>query len=172
LDLGAASKQTKGAVVMFTWTSETVVGRDPASVGRLLSDPARWPEWTDMKDVSILTEGPLRVGSQVRATMGSGPLRTTVTWEATALDPARLVAFRTISSGRLGIDGTYRLAELPDGRTTVHAEGTVTMRGFLRLLEPLLRREIRAGEARELERLRALVEAEGRAANGPIAVSA
>jgi uncharacterized protein YndB with AHSA1/START domain len=159
-------------MVMFTWAAETVVARDPASVGRLLVEPARWPEWTDMTDVKIHTEGPLRVGSRVSASMGSGPLKSRVTWEVTELDPERVLSFRMIASGRLGMDGTYRLEALPGGRTRVRVEGRVITRGFLRLLEPFLRGEVRAGEARELERMRAFVEAEGRTANGPVPVSA
>jgi uncharacterized membrane protein len=125
-----------------------------------------------MRDVRVLTEGPMRAGSRVQATMGSGPLKSSVTWELTAFDPARLVSYQAVSDGRLGIDGIYRLAELPDGRTQVTAGFTVRTHGILRVLEPLLRGEVKAGEAAELERMKVLLEAEAVGAEWRVPVSA
>ena len=150
---------------MFTFTAETEVGRDPESVSDFLTDPRRFHEWTDMRDGRLLTEGPPRVGTRLSATMGSGFLTTDMTWELAAFEPGRLVDYRTVSDGQLRMDATYRLDAQETGRTRVRVDGSVRLRGALRLLEPLLRAEIRRGEARELERAKALLEGEAASAD-------
>jgi hypothetical protein len=165
------SGDRKEGVTMFTFTAETVVAREPAVVGRFLGDAERFADWTDMREVRVLTEGPLGAGSRVEATIGSGPLRSKAIWELTVFEPERQVSYRVVSAGRLALDGDYRLSGLPDGRTRVTADFTVRTHGILRVLEPLVRGELRSGETRELERMKAILEAEAVPAAGRAAAS-
>ena len=72
--------------------------------------------------------------------------------------PARRIGWRTVGGGSL--PGRHA----PRARAAVRTDapsagpGEMGFRGPLRLLEPLIAAEARAGEARELERLRSLLE--------------
>ena len=57
------------------------------------------------------------------------------------------------------------LEPVPKG-TSLHYYGEITMRGWRRILEPLLRAEVQAGERKEVERLKALVEGAAASARG------
>ena len=59
---------------MFSFTAQVQIDREPAVVGNFLLEPMRWPEWTDMRDVRVLTEGPIGLGMRARATIGTGLL--------------------------------------------------------------------------------------------------
>jgi len=153
---------------MYRFSAQVEIDREPLVVGRFLLDPERWPEWTDMRDVQVLTEGPVGRGMRARATLGSGLLKSEATWELTAAEPERLVRFETISMGRFSIDGTYRLEPLGGERTRVTFDGTLHSRGALRLLEPLMRGEVRAEETRELERMKGILEAQPGGSGAPV----
>jgi hypothetical protein len=157
---------------MFTFTAQVEVGREPAEIGRFLLDPMRWPEWTDMRDVRVVTAAPSGLGMRARATLGSGPLKSDVTWELTAAEPERLITYQTVSTGRFGMDGTYRLERLAGGRTRVTIDGIVRTRGVLRLLEPLFRSEVRSNEAKELERMKVILEAQASHSETPVQATA
>jgi hypothetical protein len=157
---------------MFSFTAQVEIEREPAVVGNFLLEPMRWPEWTDMRDVRVLTEGPIGLGMRARATIGSGLLKSDVTWELTAAEPERLITYQTVSTGRFGMDGTYRLERLAGGGTRVTIDGVVRTRGVLRVLEPLFRSEVRASEAKELERLRGILEAQASRSVAPAQATA
>ena len=57
------------------------------------------------------------------------------------------------------MDGSIRLAPAGPGVTKVDYHVDIRTRGVLRLLEPLLRGEMAGNEARELDRLKARLEA-------------
>jgi len=88
-----------------------------------------------------------------------GPIRTSLQLEFERVEPERLVAWRTISNSPIRWHGEYRLS--PDGAaaTSLSQSGTLTFHGLWRLLEPIAGAEIRQGEIKELERLKAVVEA-------------
>jgi hypothetical protein len=157
---------------MFTFTAQVEIEREPAEVGNFLLEPMRWPEWTDMRDVHVLSEGPFGLGMRVRATLGSGLLKSDVTWELTAAEPERLITYQAVSMGRFGMDGTYRLERLTGSGTRVTIDGVVRTRGVLRLLEPLFRGEVRAGEAKELERMKGILEAQASHSAAPARATA
>jgi hypothetical protein len=145
---------------MFRFSGEVVIDRPAVDIGSFLADFDRYPEWTDMGRTRRLTEGPVGPGTRAEGMMGSGPMRVAMTWEITRYDPGRILAYRTVSKGVLGMDGSYLLEPITPASTRVKAEGTVRTRGLLRLLEPLIKGEIRRGESRELERMKAILEAE------------
>src|SRR5262245_13820817 len=105
-----------------------------------------------------LTDGPLRAGSQLEVTFGMGPLKARVGLELERVEPGREMTFTTVS-GPIRWAGGYTLTPAPAGGTQVSQEGELRFLGAWRLLEPLVGAEISKGEIKELERLKAAVEA-------------
>jgi uncharacterized protein YndB with AHSA1/START domain len=142
---------------MLRYASRVIVDRPPDVVFSYLVEPARQALWTDVP-MRKLTEGPLATGSRMEVSFGMGPLKTRVGLELTAVEAGRRMAFTTFS-GPIRWEGEYRLAESGDGATEVSQEGQLEFRGLWRLAEPLVGAEISRGEVKELERLKAVVEA-------------
>lgn len=144
---------------MIRYASRTVIDRPVAEVFAALLDPARYGLWTDMVDVAF-DPGPPGVGSrgQFRLAKGpiKGPLRTTIE----ELVPDRRVVFR-IDHPALAWRSISEVEPDGDG-TCLHYGGEVRLRGWRRLLEPLLAGEVRSEEQREALRLKALLEGEPR----------
>ena len=94
----------------------------------------------------------------MEGTFGMGPLKATIGLELTAVEPGRRMAFRSFS-GPIRWEGGYSLNGSPSGGTDISQEGQLTFTGLWRLLEPIVGAEISRGEVKELERLKAVVEA-------------
>lgn len=94
----------------------------------------------------------------MEVTFGMGPVKATVGLELTAVEPGQRMEFRSFS-GPIGWEGEYKLE--PDGTATTRVSQTGQLRfsGLWRLLEPIVGAEIRRGEIKELERLKAVAEA-------------
>jgi hypothetical protein len=119
-------------------------------------EPAKQALWSDVP-MRPLTEGPPREGSRLEVTFGMGPIKARIGLEITALDPGKRMTFRTFS-GPIRWDGEYRLTPAGAG-TQVSQEGRLQFSGLWRLVEPIVGAEISRGEVKELERLKAAVEA-------------
>jgi hypothetical protein len=142
---------------MLRYASEVTVDRSPDVVFSYLIEPARQALWTDVP-MRKLTDGPLATGSRMEISFGMGPLKARVGLELTAVEAGRRMAFTTFD-GPIRWDGEYRLEGTADGGTQVSQEGQLEFRGLWRLAEPLVGREITREEVKELERLKAVVEA-------------
>lgn len=118
-----------------------------------------WPSWrNDVVEGRMLTDGPLQVGSQAR---GVGLLlgrRITIDVEITALQPAAEFGYRPIA-GPLRTNNLYTFKAQDDG-TLVILTDEIRMRGFARVLEPLMPALVRSGYRKNLEGLKAVLEAQ------------
>jgi hypothetical protein len=94
----------------------------------------------------------------VEVEFGKGPLRAKIGLEMVAVELDRRLAFTTFAPGSIHWEGAYTLDALPTGGTRLSQAGTLRFRGWWRLLEPIVGAEIRAGEIKELERLKTIVE--------------
>jgi hypothetical protein len=95
----------------FATTAEIAAPR--SDVWSVLTDIARWPEWTDSVEWVDL-HGPalaLGVSAVVRQ-----PRLPVATWTVTALDPGRSFTWVTRAGG-VRTTGFHVLGDLPDGRT-------------------------------------------------------
>jgi uncharacterized protein YndB with AHSA1/START domain len=151
---------------MIHYSSEVTIARPPRVVYEALLDPDLYSEWTDMVDVSFDGGDAARVGMRGRFRLAKGPFKGTLEMELTELEPDRRVVFHVTHPD---LDWTAVSTLTPAGAgTRLTYAGDFRLLGWRRLLEPLVGREVRRGEAAEAVRLKTLLEA----GPGPAAPSA
>jgi carbon monoxide dehydrogenase subunit G len=144
---------------MVAYSTDTFIDRPPEQVFPYITDPGQHAAWMDVAEARALDGQPAKVGSRVAAVVAWGPIRLNTEWEVSELEPDRRYGFRT-TRGPMDWAGAFTIE--PEGTgSRVASSGAVEFRGFLRLLQPLMAGEVRSGEARELRRLKALVEGGG-----------
>lgn len=143
---------------MIRYSSEVTIARPPRAVYEALLDPGRYGEWTPMTDMAFNDDGPRRVGQRGHFRMTEGPIKGRLDLEIVELEPDRLIVLHVthpsldwLSVNTLRADG--------QGTRLTYA-GRLSLRGWRRLLEPIMGGEIRRGEASEALRLKALLEGE------------
>ena len=141
---------------MLSYESQVHVDRPPAAVYPYLIEPERQALWSDVP-MKQLSEGSLQVGSRMEVSFGMGLIKAVVGLEIAELEPGRRMAFRSFS-GPIRWDGEYRLSPSSANGTELQQEGRLTFTGLWRLLEPIAGAEIKSGEVKELEKLKAVVE--------------
>jgi hypothetical protein len=107
--------------------------------------------------MEVLTPGPWRTGSQFRELRDMGGRQTEVLSELAELEPNRRFVVRSKTGpGWLGVWDFE-----PDGAgTRLHWTGQLTMKGFGRLLEPLIGKRMRVQIERQFAELPHLIEGE------------
>jgi uncharacterized protein YndB with AHSA1/START domain len=108
-------------------------------------------------EVTRLTEGPIRVGTQFREVAKMMGRRIHTTCEITRLEPNRIMAFEGTSDGPLEYRTTYTLEPNGSG-TRLRIEGSFRTRGIWRLLEPILKSEVKKGSRQELTAMKRVIE--------------
>lgn len=142
---------------MIRYSSEVTIARPPRAVCDALLDPDRYAQWTDMVDMSFDSADKPRVGTRGRFRLAKGPIKGMLDVELTELEPDRRVVFR-ITHPTLDWKAVSTLAPAGTGARLTYA-GEVRLRGWRRLLEPLVAREMRREDAGEALRLKELLEA-------------
>lgn len=140
---------------MIAYESRVVIRRPAHDVYTALSDATRFADWTDMVDVHFDAVPP-RVGDRGSFRLARGPIRGELGIEVVEVDPDRRLVMR-IDHPWLSWRAVSELTPTPSG-TELRYAGEVRLRGFRRLLEPLVAGDIRAGERSEAERLKTLLE--------------
>jgi uncharacterized protein YndB with AHSA1/START domain len=107
--------------------------------------------------MEALTPGPWRAGSQFRELRDLGGRKTEVLSEIAELEPNRRFVIRSKTGP--GWLGTWVFE--PEGNgTRLLWTGQLTMKGFARLLEPLIGRQMDAQISRQFDQLPQLIESE------------
>jgi hypothetical protein len=107
--------------------------------------------------MEVLTPGPWRTGTEFRELRDMGGRKTQVLSEITELEPDRHFIIRS-KTGPAWL-GTWTFESEGD-RTHLHWMGQLTMKGFSRLLEPLIDKQMRPQIASQFARLPELIESE------------
>jgi uncharacterized protein YndB with AHSA1/START domain len=142
---------------MISYRIEQTIDRPVQEVFSYVADPIRYPEWMDVSDVHVETLGAMGVGSTGRAMMKMGSRHIPYDWEVTGYEAGVSFGFRT-TSGPFDWEGRFETSSANDTGTRVVTTGTIGLKGWRRVLEPLMRGEIQRGEAAELRRLKDLLE--------------
>jgi hypothetical protein len=142
---------------MIHYAGQVGVARQARDIFAAVNDIARWPEWTDMRDVQPDSPGQIHVGSAGSFTLSKGPFKGPIRYEATTVEPDRRVVYRMTHPAFMW--EAEMAVERHDLGARLSTTGSFRLRGWRRLLEPLVGGEIRRGELAELHRLKAILEA-------------
>lgn len=127
-----------------------------------LENAARWQ--SGVFDAHLITDPPLRVGSRFQESFTMKRRRFDAVCEMTSMDRPQAFAFRTVGSGTMSYEGAFNLVPTETG-TSLGYTTSASLRGYLRFLEPLMRREALSESEAELERIRQAVESAPRLAS-------
>lgn len=141
---------------MIRYSSEVTIDRPPHVVFEALLDPALYGQWTDMVDMRFDNVGQPKVGTRGQFRLAKGPIKGMLDVELTELEADRRLVFRINHPG-VEWKAISTLEPIGTG-TRLTYDGEVQLRGWRRLLEPLAAAEVGGGEAREAQRLKALLE--------------
>jgi uncharacterized protein YndB with AHSA1/START domain len=108
-------------------------------------------------EVTRLTEGPTRVGTSFREVVRFMGRQYTSTCEIVELEPNRMFAFNATSDGPLEYKTKYTF-EPADGGTRLEIVGSFQTKGAWRLLEPIMKGEIRKESQMELVAVKKAIE--------------
>jgi len=116
-----------------------VIDKSADGVFAFLHDARNDTLWqTTLVEAEPVTEGPLRVGSQIREVRRFLGVRVETTRELTHYAPPAASSFKSIS-GPVPMAGSYVL-EGVNGGTRVTARGELDAHGFFKLAEPVFAR--------------------------------
>jgi Polyketide cyclase / dehydrase and lipid transport len=135
------------------------IDRSVGAVYSYVVDMSRWPEWRiDVVGGELLTEGPMRVGSQARGIAKVLGRPVTIDVEVTALEPGVRFGYRPIK-GPLQTNNLYTF-ERQSGGTLVVLTDDIGLNGIFRVLLPLMPAFVRSTYRKNLAGLKATLEAQ------------
>lgn len=133
------------------------IDRPADEVFARLVDARRMTEWRTLESLRVEPDGPLQPGTRLHSVVKGPTGRMTFENEVTRLDGGdHFYADRAVG-GTFLIQSSWRV--LPrDGGSRIRWTTNYEPRGFLRVLAPMLGSGIRAGQLKDLARLKALLE--------------
>jgi carbon monoxide dehydrogenase subunit G len=113
--------------------------RPRRDVAAYLTDFSTTQEWDPgVVEAERLDDGPITVGSRFRIAARFLGRRTELTYAIVDHDPGERVTLRGENATVVSLD-TMRFSDAPDGGTRVSYKADLTLKGPLRVLDPLLR---------------------------------
>jgi hypothetical protein len=150
---------------MFDLTSTVVIDRPRSVVYEVLTDfesyLARWA--AGPVAAQKITSGAVVVGTKFTVTAQVGPIRVRSPYEVLIWEPPARFGGRGVA-GPVRFMEEYRLDD-DSGTTRLQQSIRVWPRGVLRIAEAMCRRQLQRLIPADLDRLKALVEAEGEPAH-------
>ena len=134
-------------------TAERVIARPRAEVAAYVTDWRNDPSWIGaLRNVRLVTDGPLRIGSQVARVASFLGRRIEYVNEVVELEPDARLVMRSVRAP-FPMTVTYEFEDAEDGGTRVRIRAGGDASGFYRLAGPLLSRAGERGIRGDLERL-------------------
>jgi uncharacterized protein YndB with AHSA1/START domain len=151
---------------MIHYSTVVSIDRRPGDVLAALLDAELYGRWTEMVDTRFEGPGVPSVGTRGEFQLPAGPLKGRYEMEIVRLEPDRRLDMRI--DGR-SLRWLSNITLEPEGNgTRMTYAGDISLLGWRRILEPLMAREAQAGEAKEAERFKELLESK----TAPVPVSA
>jgi uncharacterized membrane protein len=138
---------------------QETIDRPRSVVAAYCCDPANATSWyANIDAVNWETDGPLAVGSRFTfsARFLGRPLN--YTYEVVEWTPEQRFVMRT-AQGPFPMETTYEWADAHDGATLMRLRNRGEPAGFSRLATPLMGQAIKRATAKDLRRLKAILEA-------------
>lgn len=137
--------------------ADVTIARWKEEVAAFAMDPANDPRWIGgIREVRMLTPGPLTVGSRVARVAYFLGRRIEYVLEVEALDPNERIAMRSVS-GPFPMQVTYRFDANPAGtRAAIQVAGDPSP--MFRLAAPIMAWLVRRNVSRDLRILKRLME--------------
>ena len=141
---------------MIRYSSDVTINRAPGEVLDALLDADMYSKWTPMEDVEFDGEGRPGVGTTGRFRMAEGPIKGLLEMQIAELDPTRRLVVK-VTHPYMDWTAISTVAAEGAGTRLTYA-GEIRLKGWRRILEPIMVGEIRKGEANEAIRLKAVLE--------------
>lgn len=140
-------------------TTEVVIERPAAEVAAYAGDPSHAPEWyANITSIEWQTSPPLRLGSRLDFIARFLGRRLAYTYEVVDLVPGQRLVMRT-TQGPFPMETTYTWQAIETDRTRMTLRNRGEASGFARLTAPAVERAVRRANRKDLDRLKALLEA-------------
>jgi uncharacterized membrane protein len=139
--------------------TQVEIDRPPDVVAAFASDPDNAPAWySNIKRVEWETDPPLRVGSRIAFVAEFLGRRLSYTYQVREYEAGVRLVMST-DQGPFPMETTYAWQRMADGSTRMSLTNRGEPAGFSRLGAPLIAASMRRANRRDLERLKALLEA-------------
>ena len=138
--------------------SEIEIRARREAVAAYAADPDRAPDWyANIKSVEWETTPPLAVGSRIAFVAQFLGRRMAYTYEVVTYEPVERLVMRA-SSGPFPMETSYRWEAAGEGRTRMTLRNRGEPSGFSRLLSPFMVPAMRRANAKDLRRLKQILE--------------
>ena len=139
--------------------TEIEIERPRDEVAAYASDPGNATAWyANIESVEWKTDPPVAVGSRIAFVARFLGRRLDYTYEIRDLVQGERLVMST-ADGPFPMETTYTWAETAPGRTTMTLRNRGEPSGFAGVAAPMMARAIRRANRRDLERLKAILEA-------------
>jgi hypothetical protein len=138
--------------------TEIVIRQPRDVVAAYATDPDNATAWyVNIKDVQWETPRPLQLGSKFTFTAVFLGRKLTYTYEVTELTPERRFVMRT-AQGPFPMETTYEWHDAETGSTRMILRNRGEPSGFSGIAAPMMARAMKRANAKDLERLRTILE--------------
>lgn len=139
--------------------SRVVIDLPQSAVAAYAADPSNAPKWyVNIESVDWLTEPPMKVGSRVAFAAQFLGRRLAYTYEIVELTPGERLVMRT-AEGPFPMETTYTWEPAGDGATRMTLRNRGEPTGFAKVGTPVMAAAMRRANRKDLEHLKALLEA-------------
>jgi uncharacterized protein YndB with AHSA1/START domain len=140
--------------------AETTIAATPSAVITFIADPATAPRWMKALESSeLITDGPIRPGSQFREIQSAGGTRIETICEVVEYDGESRYAWMSVSDGPARYGGGFT-ATATEGGTLLRYEGWATTTGRLAEREEAWGRQAQREAEAELAAIKEALEAD------------
>jgi hypothetical protein len=145
----------------------TEIARPRAEVAGYTCDPDNATAWYEnIKSVVWQSPPPLAVGTRLEFVAQFLGRRLAYTYEVAEMAVGERFVMRT-ADGPFAMETTYAFTDAGDGRTRVSLRNRGQPAGFAKLTAPMLAAAMRRANAKDLARLKAILERGSAASAGP-----
>ncbi|WP_062998401.1 SRPBCC family protein [Nocardia mikamii] len=140
-------------------TTTIEIGRDRQQVADYAMDPANATAWyRNIDSARLLTPGPLAVGSAMAFEARFLGRSLAYTYTVVVLEPGRRLVMAS-ADGPFPMETTYAFEDTPTGSTIMTLRNRGEPAGFSGLVAPLMAPAMRSANRKDLQQLKAVIEA-------------